>query len=85
MYKIPGSWGFSPHPKAWKAFMAWQKAKVAQGYEPNDLQFKGKDVITTKWWKDMKGQGLDPRMWTQWYMTYMENQGLFCLYPNLPR
>lgn len=69
LYKIPGSWGFSPHPKAWRSFLDWQKDKANSGYEPNTLQFKGKDVITTKWWKDMKGQGKDPRMWTQWYMT----------------
>ena len=24
---------------------------LGRGYEPNDLQFHGRDVITTKWWK----------------------------------
>lgn len=64
-----GSWGFSPHPRAWAAFLEWQTDKDKVGYEPNTLQFKGVDVITTKWWKDMRAAGKHPRMWTQWYMT----------------
>lgn len=41
----------------------------SDGYQPDTLKFKGTDVITTKWWKDLRSQGKDPKMWTQWYMT----------------
>ena len=47
--------------------LAW----CSEGYQPNDLQFRGTDVITTRWWKDMSSRGQDPRMWTQWYMRYV--------------
>ncbi|EKX37718.1 hypothetical protein GUITHDRAFT_165425 [Guillardia theta CCMP2712] len=84
LYKVPGSWGFSPHPRTWRLFLRWQQAKSATGYEPDDLKFRGGDVITSKWWKDIKRSGKSPRMWTAWCMRFMEDEGLFGMYPNLP-
>jgi len=85
LYKVSGSWGFSPHPRAWPLFLAWHARTAASGYVPDDLTFRGKLVITSQWYKDMSAQGRDPAMWTAWAMKYMDDKGLFCLYPNLAR
>ena len=77
MYKVPGSWGFSPNRRVWPNFLAWQAERAARGQLPDDLQFKGTDTLTTKWWKAFVAEGRDPKMWTQWYMRYMEDQVLY--------
>jgi hypothetical protein len=33
----------------------------------------------------MERGGRDPRMWTAWCMKFMEEEGMFCIYPNLPQ
>lgn len=48
MYKVPGSWGFSPHPRAWPLFLAWQREQSRKGLMPSDLAFRGAPVITSK-------------------------------------
>ena len=71
---VQGSWGFSPHPRAWPKFLKWQARLAPTGYVPSDLKFKGKPVITSKWWEGMERGGRDPKMWTAWCMKYMEER-----------
>ena len=46
LYRVPGSWGFSPAPLPWARFLAWQLAHAADGYEPDDVTFRGRRVRT---------------------------------------
>jgi hypothetical protein len=78
-----GGRSFSPHPRVWPLFLAWQRRLAATGYVPDDLFFRGAPVITSRWYRDMAAGGRDPAMWTAWAMKYMDANGLFCLYPNL--
>mmetsp|Transcript_80204 Transcript_80204/g.214845 ORF Transcript_80204/g.214845 Transcript_80204/m.214845 type:complete len:442 (+) Transcript_80204:231-1556(+) len=84
LYRVVGSWGFSPAPGPWAAFLAWQRARALAGYEPDDLTFRGKLICTSYWWKQFRSEGREPSMWTAWYIRFMAERGLYCLYPNLP-
>ena len=44
LYRVPGSWGFSPAARPWARVLAWQRAAAARGYEPDDVAYRGRLV-----------------------------------------
>jgi glycosyltransferase involved in cell wall biosynthesis len=75
LYRIPGSWGFSPHPIQWKSFLDWIRAQ-----DLNTLDVSTPGLITSDWWQKLDHRG----MWTQYYIYFCVQHDLFTLYANLP-
>jgi len=75
LYRIPGSWGFSPHPLQWKSFLDW-----IRGQDLNTLDVSTPGLITSDWWQQLDHRG----MWTQYYIYFCVQHDLFTLYANLP-
>jgi len=42
-------------------------------------------LVTTTWYDAFLNAGKHPNMWTAWYIRYMEDHGLYCLYSNPPQ
>ena len=75
LYKLVGSIGFSPHPQQWTQFLHWIHR---EGGLEADVSTPG--LITSDWWNALdKGT-----MWTQHFIYFCEERGLYTLYINLP-
>lgn len=74
LYKLVGSWGFSPNPVFWREFLSW-KLSLAADFIP---EVPG--LIMTTWHKSVKSGS----MWTLWWIYFCEQKGLFTLYANAP-
>eukprot|EP00802_Teleaulax_amphioxeia_P012128 Tamp_12166.p1 GENE.Tamp_12166~~Tamp_12166.p1 ORF type:complete len:508 (+),score=90.80 Tamp_12166:54-1526(+) len=80
LYKLPGSWGFSPRPTVWFQFLKWyERQSAVKAYHPSVP-----GLVTTSWYHSFLRQGKHPNMWTAWYIKYSQDHGLYCLYANLP-
>lgn len=75
LYRVPGSWGFSPHPIQWKSFLDWIRTQ-----DLNTLDVSTPGLITSDWWQQLDHRG----MWTQYYIFFCVQHDLFTLYANLP-
>ena len=59
LYRLPGSFGFSPNARFWQQFVNWAKTTDV---EHADLYIPG--TITSDWWRD------SPNFWEQaWYVS----------------
>ena len=75
MYALVGSQGFSPHPKQWSSFLKW-----IQSIDLKTADVSTPGLVTSDWWK-----ALDKRtMWTQHFIFFTKQYGLYTLYVNLP-
>jgi len=75
LYALVGSIGFSPHWAQWRAFRAWMASVDA---ETVDVSTPG--LVTSEWF-----DRLDRRqMWTQYFVWFCRQRGLYTLYVNLP-
>mmetsp|Transcript_5391 Transcript_5391/g.10826 ORF Transcript_5391/g.10826 Transcript_5391/m.10826 type:complete len:446 (+) Transcript_5391:77-1414(+) len=68
-YKLLGSWGFSPHPKHWKEFLALDR---------NTVNPDVKGLITSSWFKAVKKGS----MWTQYFIWFSEKHNLYTVHLN---
>jgi len=78
LYRLVGTWGFSPHPARWTQFINWfnQLDKQFDPYVPG--------LITSDWLHIHNRQGRRHMTWEQWHVYYSNNHNLFTLYHNLP-
>jgi len=75
LYALVGSIGFSPHWRHWRAFVTWMASVDA---ETVNVQTPG--LVTSEWF-----DRLDRRqVWTQYFIWYCREHGLYTLYVNLP-
>ena len=75
LYKLVGSYGFSPHPRHWKAFLDWISHT---NVDKRDMHVPG--LITTEWWKSSDRR----HIWTQCFIYFCDKYNLYTLYVNLP-
>ena len=78
MYRIFGTWGFSPNRRVWTGFLDWynqQKTNTSfQPYIPN--------ILPTAWYKSLKASKRGDSMWSIWFLYYTYIKKLYCVYPN---
>lgn len=79
LYKLVGTWAFSPHPKQWRSFLTWFRSLDSETFDP---YVPG--LITSDWLHIHTKQGRRHMTWEQWHVYHSEQQGLFTLYINLP-
>jgi len=77
LFKLVGSWGFSPSRDHWLRFLAWFAAAEA---DPHFRPYV-KNVVMTDWYKRQEGHGT---MWTMWYVRWCEDNDVYTVYANLP-
>lgn len=76
LYKLVGSWGFSPSRDHWLRFLTWFATAAA---DPSFRPYV-KNVVMTDWYKRQEGQGT---MWTMWYVRWCEDNDIYTVYANL--
>ena len=79
LYKLVGTWAFSPHPQQWAAFLAWFRSLDSETFDP---YVPG--MITSDWLHIHTKQGRRHMTWEQWHVYYSQHHGLYTLYLNLP-
>ena len=79
LYRIHGTWGFSPNRRNWVKFLAWynqiKNDKFFQPYIPEA-------TVLTGGYKDHQRRGKVENIWEQWLMYYSFINDLYCVYPN---
>jgi hypothetical protein len=79
LYRVLGSWGFSPHPQRWTEFQTWfhQAEKSFHPYVD--------DIAMTKWYKSYEKQKKSDSMWSMWHIWFTDHNKLFCLFSNIKK
>eukprot|EP00090_Calanus_glacialis_P047235 TRINITY_DN9692_c0_g1_i1.p1 TRINITY_DN9692_c0_g1~~TRINITY_DN9692_c0_g1_i1.p1 ORF type:complete len:343 (+),score=82.89 TRINITY_DN9692_c0_g1_i1:187-1215(+) len=80
LYKLVGTWAFSPHPKKWREFLAWFNSLDSEAFDP---YVPG--LVTSDWLHIHTWQGRRHMTWEQWHIYYGEQHGLYTMYINLPK
>ena len=79
LWKILGTWGFSPHPKTWRMFQDWYHAiKNNRTFRPYV-----ENMIVTKWYKTAEEEGLADGIWEIWHIYFSSINRFYCVYNNL--
>ena len=85
LYRILGTWGFSPVRRVWAEFLTWYDlVKDDPSFHP---YVDG--ILPTGWYRGFeatakrKGRREDT-MWSMWFIYYTHVKGLYCLYKNGP-
>ena len=79
LYRILGSWGFSPHPRIWREFQDW----FHEVYKDKTFHPYVNGLVMTSWYKEFEKSGREKSMWTMWFIWYTHKHDLFCLINNL--
>ena len=78
LYRIYGTWGFSPNKNVWQKFLAWYNEikhdRYFQPYVPG--------ILPTGWYKDHQKKNKADEMWEIWFIYFNHIKDLYCLYPN---
>ena len=78
MYKVFGSWGFSPLPHVWRQFHTWyHTVKTDSTFKP---YVPG--ILPTYWYKSFEKKNRQDTMWSMWFLYYTHSKNLFCIFPN---
>jgi len=80
LYKLVGTWAFSPHPKRWREFLSWFNSLDSEAFDP---YVPG--LVTSDWLHIHTWQGRRHMTWEQWHIYYGEHHGLYTMYINLPK
>ena len=81
LYRVLGSWGFSPHPKVWRDFQDWfHEAHTNKSFHP---YVEG--IAMNAWYKSFERKGSANTMWTMWFIWYTDKYNTFCLIHNLQK
>lgn len=82
LYRLVGSWGYMPTATNWRKFRAWFKKMHPKRHGSNfDPLVPG--LETSTWFAIFRGNGEVDPMWTQWFVRFCHENGLFTLYANL--
>lgn len=82
LYRVPGSWGFSPHPGHWRQFQDWFQA--VRLWCPVLHPYVVGARLQTTWFRGFELSNRADTMWTIWLIYYTDAGNLFTVYPNLP-
>jgi hypothetical protein len=79
LYGLVGSIGFAPRPEVWRDFLAWHgKSQLSE--DPTAGAVSG--LVTSKWYAELARDGRAQSMWTQWFIKFSADRGLYTLYQN---
>ena len=80
LYALPGSHGFAPIPHVWRSFVQWYRVKAVE-YKNGQFKPYVAGLTCTKWFKEFEARGQQfERMWTQWFIYFVNQQNLYTLY-----
>ena len=79
LYKLVGTWAFSPHPARWREFLTWFRSLDSETFDP---YVPG--LVTSDWLHIHTKQNRRHMTWEQWHVYYSEHNGLYTMYINLP-
>ena len=79
LYKLVGTWAFSPHPARWREMLAWFRSLDSEEFDPYVA-----GLVTSDWLHIHTWQGRRHMTWEQWHIYHCQHHGLFTLYINLP-
>ena len=81
IYRLMGTWGFSPKPKEWRDFQDWfhetRKNKTFKPYIPG--------TIIDEWFRYFDEQGKADSMWEIWPIYFYNRRNLYTVYSNLQK
>ncbi len=80
LYRLVGTWAFSPHPKHWREFLDWFSS--IEDNETFDPYVPG--MITSDWLHMHTSMGKRHMTWEQWHIYYVNKHNQYTLYLNLP-
>ena len=82
LYKLVGTWGFSPHPARWAEFLTWRTSMSNEPPESVLVPY----LLPSLWWARFIQHGRTSSMWSQYMHFYVDavKPNLFFLYANLP-
>merc|ERR1719238_1663355 len=75
-----GSIGFAPRAEVWRDFLAWHREASPHGDPTRGGAVSS--LVTSKWYRDLARQGRSSSMWTQWFVKFSADRGLYTLYQN---
>ena len=79
LYRIHGTWGFSPNRRNWVKFLAWyNQIKNNKYFHP----YIPEATVLTGGYKYHQRQKKEENVWSQWLMYYSFINDLYCVYPN---
>jgi len=81
LYKLVGTWAFSPHPKNWRLFLDWVNSieDLENGFDP---YVPG--LVTSDWLHMHKSMGKFSSTWEQHHVYWCEHHDQYTMYINLP-
>lgn len=79
LYKLVGTWAFSPHPKNWRLFLDWFNSMDVDNFDP---YVPG--LITSDWLHMHNQMGKRHMTWEQWHVYWCEHHNQYTMYINLP-
>ena len=81
MYKVLGTWGFAPTPKAWIGMRDFHHTTVAKDKNFEPLV---PGIVPSGWYKTLKSQGREETIWEMWNVYWSYKHGTYTVYPNIP-
>lgn len=78
LYRLVASWGFVALRDQWISFRAFMRVRFVPTHFKNIL-FNGQEIKPSRW---HHGSGA-ARMWTYWFLLFMDERNLFTFYANL--
>jgi len=79
LYKLVGTWGYSPHPKQWTRFLDWFYSIDSEAFDPYVPGLASSD-----WLHIHTRQGRRHMTWDQWHVYDSNKHDLYTMYINLP-
>ena len=80
-FKVPGSWGFTPHPDRWEEFQQWYVTRYGnKSFHP----YVEEATLHTEWYRMFEEKGISDSMWTMWIIRVCWERNLFTIYTNIP-
>ena len=79
LYRVLGTWGFSPQPKPWREFQNWFHTKDAK------LKPYVNGIVPTSWYRSFEKQHREQHMWSMWHIYYTDMKKQYTMYCNLHR
>jgi len=79
LYKLVGTWAYSPHPKHWREFLDWFNSIDEYNFDP---YVPG--MLTSDWLHIHNSMGKRHMTWEQWHVYWCEHHNQYTLYLNLP-
>jgi hypothetical protein len=80
LYQLVGSIGFAPRAEVWRDFLAWHDGMLLQHEDPTQGNVAA--LVTSGWYRTLNKHGRSRSMWSQWFIKFSADRGLYTLYQN---